>query len=138
MLLAGSLARRGRGRPWRSAAVRAALAICLALPGGSVLAQDTGSRRAPGASAVTRLPAGYLWVDEGQRRYAFHDGLFFQWVPRDRHFEQIAAPVGTAVPAPPRGARVARIRGITYHVYRGVFYKATRRNGRTVYVVAKV
>lgn len=87
---------------------------------------------------MTRLPAGYVWVEEGPRRYAFHDGRFFEWVPQEKHFVPVAAPVGAAVPAPPRGSRVTSIRGVSYHVYRGVHYKATRRKGRVVYVVAKM
>lgn len=87
---------------------------------------------------VTVLPAGHMWVDHGAKRYAFHDGLFYRWVPGKRHYAIVKAPHGAAITALPRGHRVVQIRGVTYHLYRGVHYKPTRRKGKTVFVVAKL
>ena len=87
---------------------------------------------------VSDLPAGHVWVTHESRRYGFHDGRFYQWFPERRLFQVVDAPVGAAVPHVPRGARIRELRGVTYHVYRGVHYKPARRDGKRVFVVAKI
>ena len=140
MLLGGSQARRRSLRPLRSALLGTALAG-LAGCGGGVGRADAPPVRpteAPRSETLSSLPAGHVWVTRGNRRYAYHDGRFYEWLSGDKRYLTVAAPHGVAVPRPPQGSRVTRIRGVTYHVYRGVYYKPSRRKGRRVYVVAKL
>ena len=153
MLLDGSQARRqgraaprrlGHHGPNRASSPRIALAIALGL-GLSAATPALLCAQSPvqeagggGGSTVSSLPAGHVQVTHESKRYGFHGGRFYLWLPDRRLFRLVDAPVGAAVPHLPRGARVRELRGITYHVFRGVYYKPTRRHGRRVYVVAKV
>lgn len=139
MVLDRFVARQSKGRTLRAATVvlvLGGLAACAPRRAAVVVASP-----APAAGghvhAVTVLPAGHTWVTHGSHRYAFHDGQFYRWVPGRKHYIIVKAPHGAAVAVLPRGHKVQRVKGVTYHVYRGVRYKPTKRKGKTVYVVAK-
>ncbi|MDH3223929.1 MAG: hypothetical protein OEO23_09445 [Gemmatimonadota bacterium] len=143
MVLDRSQARRA-GRLARPLFTTLAFALALSL-GISALAPGSLEGQSPpgesgggGGDEVSDLPPGHVWVTHESRRYGFHDGRFYEWLPDRRVFQVVDAPVGAAVPNVPRGARVRELRGVTYHVYRGVHYKAARRHGKPVFVVAKI
>ncbi|NNM32944.1 MAG: hypothetical protein HKO53_07740 [Gemmatimonadetes bacterium] len=142
MLVDGSQARRRRPSrrrlPFRSALTLSLFIVAVAVFPNPAEAQSPRPQAGGGGGVLAELPAGHMWVDHESKRYAFHDGRFYEWVPDDGHFRQVEAPVGAAVPALPAGARATELRGVSYQVYRGVHYRPTRRQGRRVFVVAKI
>ncbi|MGI9628173.1 MAG: DUF6515 family protein [Longimicrobiales bacterium] len=139
MVLDRFMARQSKARALRTAAfvvILGGLAACAPRRAAVVVANPAPG---PGGQvhAVTVLPSGHTWVTHASQRYAFHDGQFYRWVPARKHYIIVKAPHGAAVAVLPRGHKVQRVKGVKYHIYRGVRYKPTKRNGKTVYVVAK-
>ena len=140
MLLGGFQARRRSLQGFRRLLIGGSLVGftgCGAGTGQAVSAKtDPPAVARPGT--LSSIPDDHVWVTRGTRRYAYHDGRFFEWLPEERRYLAVAAPHGVAIPNLPRGSRETRIRGVSYYVYRGVYYKVTRRDGRRVFVVAKL
>lgn len=142
MLVDGSQARRRRASrrrlPFRFALNLSLSAVAVVACPVSAQAQSPRPQAGGGGGALADLPDGHVWLEHESKRYAFHDGRFYEWVPDDGLFREVDAPVGAAVPALPPVARTIELRGVTYRVYRGVYYRPTRRQGKKVFVVAKL
>ena len=142
MLVDGSQARRGvrsrRPLPFRSGLALSLVLVATAVFAPPAEAQSPRGQGGGGGGVITSLPEGHVWVDHESKRYGFHDGRFYEWIPDSGHFLPVEAPVGAAVSALPAAARETELRGVTYRVYRGVHYRPTRRQGKRVFVVAKM
>ena len=127
MLVDGSQARRRqpprRLPPFSTRVTLSLFAILGAALPGAAEAQSPRSGTGGTGAVLASLPADHLWVDHESRRYAFHDGRFYEWVPGEALFREVVAPVGAAVPTLPVGARATELRGVSYRVYRGVHYR---------------
>ena len=79
---------------------------------------------------VTRLPDGYHTVYVGDRKFFYHEGLYYTVVPGG--YELVEPPTGGCVSVIPPEFLPVTVNGVTYYTDSGVYYILTKNGYQVV------